>query len=128
MIHTFQTLNLRKLKAQGTAQAASDYALSAGWGATGSVILGGAFFDMAAQVTVAAAGAGTAANPTVTLTYKDGTWATQPTVVVCRTDTLATAGYWVVSGGSATTCVFTFVGTPVAGETYGFNYLAMGSA
>lgn len=115
----------KRIIGNGTAHVAGDYAASAGFGSTASVTVTGAR-DSGGRVSVASSGTGQAANPTLTLTFKDGTWTTAPSVVCQRGDTLATAGRWALSAVTATTATFTFVGTPVAGETYILDWTAVG--
>jgi hypothetical protein len=117
----------------GTALAASDYAASSGWGTspTKTAVGGtdqGATFTITAKATVSA-------SPTITLTFHDGTWTTVPVIVVSRQDVVAAAAapgatvtnQWVVTSVSATAVVFTFNGTPVANNTYGLSFIAMGT-
>ena len=117
----------------GTALAASDYAASSGWGTspTKTAVVGtdqGATFTITAKATVGA-------SPTITLTFHDGTWTQTPVVVVSRQDVVAAAAapgatvtnQWVVTSVSATSVVFTFNGTPVANNTYGLSFIAMGT-
>lgn len=102
---------------QNTSHVIGDYALSGGFGTTASVALTAGTNDMRGQITVTSAGTGQGANPTITLTFKDGTFTVAPFAVVAR------------NGGSqrtvtvdvtttATTMIITFLGTPVAAETY----------
>jgi hypothetical protein len=115
-----------RVEGTGTAHVAGDYALSAGWGNTASVSAVAAR-DTGGRVTVTCNGSGIGANPTVTLTFKDGTWTTIPAIVVSRGDATApTTGFWALTTPSATAPVFTFVGTPVAGSTYTFDFVVMG--
>ena len=111
----------------GTALVAGDFALSAGWGATASVgtITGDAHH---ARFTVTSAGAGQAANPTVTLTFKDGTWTNSPfaQVQIVAASTAADLLVAVTWTTTATTLVITFNGTPVAGRTYTFESMVLG--
>jgi hypothetical protein len=112
-------LGVKRLKAnQGTALAAGDFALSAGWGATATVAVGASDRDQNFQVTITAQGGGYGANPTVAFTFKDLTFTTLPNVVCNRNDALATAGRFAQTTLSATVPIFTFVGTPAAGEVY----------
>lgn len=110
----------------GTAHVAGDYALSAGWGSTATVSAVAAR-DTGGRVSVTANGAGIGANPTVTLTFKDGTWTIAPALSLSRGDTVApTTGFWALTTASATAPVFTFVGTPVAGSVYVLDFVTMG--
>jgi hypothetical protein len=70
--HSFGDLvEAPRYKGTGTAHVAGDYALSAGWGASGAVTVVGAR-DTGGRISVACTGAGVAANPTVTLTPRKG--------------------------------------------------------
>lgn len=104
-----------------------DFAISAGWGSTGSksAISGK---DQNGTITVTPSGSGIAANPTVTLTFHDGAWSNgTPIVVATRCDIQTpTTGWWAVTSVSATQAVFTFVGTPSTGLAYILNWNAMG--
>lgn len=112
-----------RFKGTGTAHVAGDYAASANWGT--SPTISPSARDSGGRVSVTAA-ATTGANPTLTLTFKDGTWTTAPAVVCSRGDTDAAAGDWRVTSVSATAVVFTFVGTPTAGSTYILDFLVVG--
>lgn len=112
----------------GTAVATTDVALSAGWGtnATVSAVTGN---DSRGTITVTTSALDTpTANPTLTLTFKDGTWTSAPFAVSNMSDqgtgTLATAS----CHATATTLVIAYVGTPTAlvSRTYVFNYIVIG--
>lgn len=95
-----------------------DWALSAGWGATATAVVASGCTDNRFRVTITANGAGIAANPTATLTFKDGTFTNAPFASVGfsgGTGVISPAPTWTTT---ATTLVITFVGTPVAGSTY----------
>lgn len=101
----------------GTALVAGDFVLSAGFGNTASAgtITG---TDQRWQATFTSSGTGQAANPTITLTFKDGTWSTTPIYWLSPNGGTGTgcAGFtWLPS---ATQLVITCVGTPIATETY----------
>jgi hypothetical protein len=106
----------------GTNLVAGDFALSAGWGATRSIsnILNGSK-DTRGEFTVTSAGAGQAANPTITLTFKDGAFGGNPMAIVKRNGGTGanTEPTWVTL---ATTLTMTFPATPVAGLTYTFAF------
>lgn len=126
----FQRLVSRR--AGQTALAASNFALSAEFGSTASVsALQAGAVDNKFHITITSAGTGQGANPTATLTFANGSWRDEngaaiiPVAVASR------------SGGSqptvqfstdctATTCVLTFMGTPVAAETYDVSVLILG--
>jgi hypothetical protein len=115
---------LRISGSQGAALVAGDFVLSAGFGTTASIgtITG---TDTASRFTVTSAGTGQGANPTITLTFKNGAWTTAPFAIVARAggSQLTVVATWTVT---TTTLVITFNGTPVAGETYTFSTFVMG--
>lgn len=121
-------VSTRRLKAAfGTALANADFTLSAGWGTTASVTFPlGSAYDSRGSVRIASSGTGQGANPTVTLTFKNGSFSTGGWAV-CQRGVGAGAGFGGdqptvqfmvvdVTGGTAVT--FSFRGTPVAGESY----------
>jgi hypothetical protein len=111
---------------QGTALVIGDFVLSAGWGATATLVITNESTDTAGMVTVTTGGAGQAANPTITFTYKDGAYSTIPMMVIQRvtngalTDQL-TVQFTVSTGLSSAT--LTFRGTPAGTESYGFSWI-----
>jgi hypothetical protein len=117
----------------GSVLVATDYVASSGWGTspTKTAVIG---TDTAATFTIVAK-ATVGANPTITLTFHDGTWTNVPVVVVCQVGLQTAAGSpttvvsneWVVTSTTATQVVFTFNGTPVANDTYGFSFVAIGT-
>jgi len=125
--------NKRVTAHAGTVPTSSSFALSAGWGTTPTLtIVGGT--DQACAITIVAK-ATVGASPTVTYTFKDGTWTNAPIVVCDRTDVSAAAAapgatvtnQWATTSVSATAVTFTFNGTPVANNTYGLAWVAMGT-
>lgn len=117
----------------GTALASGNIALSSGWGTSPTLTINrgtdqGASIQITAKATVAA-------NPTVTVTFANGTWTTAPVVVACRTDTTAATGapstsvsnQWAVTSVTATAVTLTFNGTPVANSSYGLSFICMGT-
>jgi hypothetical protein len=117
-----------------TALVTADYVLSAGWGTspTFTAVRGtdqGATFTVTAKATVGA-------NPTVTLTFKNGAWANSAPIVICgRTEIVAATGApatavsneFVPTTVSTTQIIFTFNGTPVANSTYGCSFICLGT-
>ncbi|HEY6827725.1 MAG TPA: hypothetical protein VI259_12785, partial [Gemmatimonadaceae bacterium] len=105
-----------------TALIAGDFALSAGWGSTASIgSLAGT--DGAWTGTITTGGSGIAANPTLALTFHDGTWTSAPVCVVEMSATsdgtnLTTKTTYT---RTATVLTITFNGTPVTGNTYVFS-------
>jgi hypothetical protein len=82
--------------------------------------------DLRGQVTVTANGTGIAANPSLTFTFRDGTWnGAAPFALVLRNDTSspAPAITWTTT---ATTLTITFNGTPSSGVAYTFAYHVIG--
>ena len=121
----FSIAKVGRLFGAGTSHVAGDYALSAGWGTSPSA--SPAARDTGGRVTITAGTGSPGANPTVTLTFKDGTWTTIPGIVAARGDIIAPAGgYWALTTPSATAPIFTFVGTPVASAVYILDYNVTG--
>lgn len=109
----------------GTALVAADFTLSSGWGSTATKnnIIG---TDQAWQMTVLSQGAGLAAGPTITLTFKDGTWTNSPICVSKLTNGTGALGTIVTETTTATTYTLTYTLTPAAGLTYQFSAVCMG--
>jgi hypothetical protein len=110
----------------GTPLTTGDFALSAGWG-TGASVAGVNGTDSAFGVSVTA-GATPGANPTITLTWKDGAWPAAPIGVVCmRGSTLPPGATFAPSVVMSTnTIIIQFFGTPTSGTTYVFDVITMG--
>jgi hypothetical protein len=108
----------------GSSLSASDFSLS-GWGSGAQIFLYSNSADQRGQVQILPGGSGIGTNPTVTLTFHDGTWHQYPFAVVGRNDTCAPAGAatWSIN---PTTLTITFQGTPVAGCYYTFTWLIIG--
>jgi hypothetical protein len=123
----------RHSSSAGTTLQASDYTASSGWG-TSPTITAVRGTDQAAAMTITAKST-VGANPTITLTFKDGTWTNPPIVVCGRTELVAAAAApaaavsneFVPTSVTATQVVFTFNGTPVANSTYGLSFICMGT-
>lgn len=109
----------------GTALATTDFAISSGWG-TGRSVTATTGTDSKGTVTVRS-GTTNSANPTVILTFKDGTWTTAPFAVaklVAPTDSLMTP---IVETTNATTMTLTLYGTPEEGVDYTFKFIVVGN-
>jgi hypothetical protein len=123
--YTTRDLIARRINTTGgTALVAGDFALSAGWGNTAAVsaVTG---TDQGWNITVTCGGTGIAANPTITLTFKDGTWTNSPIAMskmVGGTGTITDLS----DAPTATTWVITFNGTPVDTKTYIISGIVMG--
>lgn len=119
----------RRLAASlGPTLVSGDFALSAGFGTTATVSgIGGAgtATDARGRFTVNSAGTGQAANPTITITFKDLAWTSTPFAIVSRNggNQATVLPTW---SASTTTLTITFPGTPVAGESYTFEYILIG--
>ena len=133
-IATFTTVQTKRLNVHGgTALVSGNIALSSGWGTSPTLTINRGV-DQAASIQITAK-ATTAANPTVTVTFADGTFTQIPVVVPTRTDITAATGApstsvandWVPTTVSATQVVFTFNGTPVANSVYGLAWIALGT-
>lgn len=100
----------------GTALVAGDFALSAGWGNTAAVsdVVG---TDGAFQLTITCGGSSIAANPVVTLTFKDGTWTSGGIGIARQVGGTGLQDDLTGSPG-ATTWVLTWNNTPISGKTY----------
>lgn len=101
----------------GTTLVAGDFVLSGGWGNTATIgtITGN---DQRWQATVTSSGTGQGANPTIALTYKDGTWTTAPISVVVRNGGTGVGCTGFTVSSTATVQTSTCTGTPSASETY----------
>ncbi len=96
------------------------FALSASWGATASLSVQVGSTFKRGKITVTANGAGIAANPTVTLKFPGGLWKSTPFTSVVRNGGTGTIGF---SYGETTQALtITMSGTPVAGQTFTWNY------
>jgi hypothetical protein len=101
----------------GTPLGASDFVLSAGWGTTASVgAISGT--DQRWRATFTAAGTGQSFNPTITLTYRDGSWGSAPIPALTRVGGTGSALIGFLPASSPTVLTITAEGTPLAGETY----------
>ena|SRR2546422_1005964 len=116
---------VKRIKAnRGTTLAGGNFTLSASFGSSAAVgsIAG---TDTRAQFTITSVGTGQSANPTITLTFADGTYTTSPFAIVTRNggDQPSVLPTWSTTG---TTLAITFPGTPAAGETYTFAVQILG--
>ena len=119
-------------RAGSTALAASNFALSAGFGTTASVsALQAGATDSKFHITITSAGTGQGANPTCTLTFADGSWRDENNAAIIPVAVASRSGgsqptVQFSSDATATTCVLTFMGTPVAAETYDVSVMING--
>jgi parallel beta-helix repeat protein len=117
----------RRLKASlGTSLAATDFTLTSGWGTSASVSSVSAV-DQGGRVTVTSGTTALGANPTVKLTFRDGTWTNAPAISYARGDLNApTTAFWALTTISATAATWTFVGTPAVSQAYVLDFTTMG--
>lgn len=111
----------------GTAIASTDVTLSGfGTGASVSAVKSGST-DTRGAFTVTA-GSTPSANPTATLTFKDGAFEAAPFAVACRgAGTAADLGMTAtISSTTTTTAVIKMIGTPTDTNTYEFYYWVCG--
>lgn len=119
-----------RFKSNGSVLIAGDFALSGGWGTTATVSsINNNASDAAGDVTISSSGTGQGSNPTVVLTFHDGTWTNAPICVAARADLtspLPNSAPFVRTALSATTITWTFEGTPVAGNSYVLTWVCLG--
>lgn len=121
------TTALKRVRAnQGSALVVGDVGSLNGFGSTAAVsAVSGT--DSAGSITIASSGTGQAVNAQFTLTFHDGAFPSAPIVVVSRADgNNPTGGYAVVFNQTTTTVTIGFAQTPVAGQTYNFNFITVG--
>lgn len=112
---------------QSSPIAAADITISAGWGATATKGVVAGSSDLCGAVQVTAGGAGLAANPTITLTFKDGAFPVAPIPVLSRAGTgQPTLQFNWTSGTTA--LVMTLIGTPAGGEIFIVSWIIGGGA
>jgi hypothetical protein len=118
----------RRLRLAGTAPVTGDFVLSSTWGsvATTTAITGS---DSHVNFTITASVTGIGANPTITYTFKNGTWTTAPFCYVqidATSDAASALATAITNTTTATTVVITYNGLPVATKTYTFQTLCIG--
>jgi len=110
----------------GTAVAAADFAIGAGWGNAASVSsVAAGSNDQRGIVTVTSSGTGQAqATATVTLTFKDGAYAAAPYAIVMLVDNTnaVTEAQPQAQATTTTTLAWKHSVLPVAAKTYTFAY------
>jgi hypothetical protein len=111
-----------KLDSPGVQLAVADFALSAGFGTTASLTVAAGSTDQRGQIVITSSGTGQGANPTCTLTFRDGQWARTPFAVVCRGGTGSQPTVPFNADVTAAALTLTFQGTPVAAQTYTVNW------
>lgn len=110
------TFVFARWKSNGSALVVGDLS-SSGWGTSPTLAVNNNSTDTAFSLSVTA-GTTPSANPTLTLTFHDGTFTASPQCFGVREDLALPIGTFGRSGITATTVTFTLVGTPVAASTY----------
>lgn len=110
----------------GKALVAGDFALSAGFGTTASIAVSSGSTVARGEATITSAGTGQGANPTCTLTFPDGAYDAAPFAVASRSGGSQRSVQMEVTTRAAGSMVFSLIGTPVAAETYKFNWEIVG--
>lgn len=104
---------------------AGDIALSSGWGTSPTLVISGDANSQAGTLTVTAK-ATTAANPTVTITFKEP-FADNPVAFATKAgqaDSVLTTPW--VATATKTTLILKYVGTPTANDVCTVSYLVVG--
>lgn len=113
----------------GTALAAANIALGAGWGTTASVAITTGANDTAGILTVTSAGTGQAqATANVTVTFADGAYAATPRaciITLLSSSNAVTEAQPTQGAVSTTTVSWRHSVLPVAAATYKFSYLVI---
>jgi hypothetical protein len=111
---------------QGSALVTGDVGSLTGFGTTASVsAVSGT--DTAGSVTIASSGTGQTVNASFVLTFHDGAFPVAPIVVVTRGDgNPPTGGFAVIFNQTTTNVTIGFASTPVAGQSYIFNFIVVG--
>ena len=116
--------SVNRVKTNGTALVAGDIAIvtTGAWGDTANAVVSAVTGnDQWFQWTITAGGANTGANPTIVITFTDGTWTTAPIVMCNRQDFAVPATVTVtITTVTATVLTLTFDGTPTAANVYRF--------
>jgi len=123
-------LGNRYHSSRGTLLVAGDFALSAGWGTTATVsnVLGR---DGASFFRVNSLGTGQLANPTIVITFTDGSWGSNtPIPFAGRVSSTGQSDQpeviIVPTAITPTVLTLIFRGTPVAAEEYGISFHMVG--
>jgi hypothetical protein len=104
------------------------FAIGAGWGSTASIAITVATSkDSAYIVTITTGGSGIAANPTLQITFVDGTWTNIPACRQIQTGGNDIFGDVTVTARSATAYTYQWAGTATSGKTYEFTQTCTGT-
>lgn len=126
VISTKTTQSKRLRTSGGTALVAGDFVLGAGWG-TGATVDNVEGSDGMFRFRVVAGSGAFAANPTIAVTFKDGTWTTTPIILCQQTVGTTSVGIIEQSALSVTAVTFRCRFTPATpSEAFWFSVLVMG--
>lgn len=110
----------------GTALAAGDVAIGAGWGNTATKAITSGSNDQRGQIVVTSSGTGQAqATATVVITFADGAWASAPFCIVTTTNNNSIDTGHVTWSSTTTALTLTFGVLPVDTKLYTINYLCV---
>lgn len=117
--HVVSSCTSGRVFAGGTDHVSGDYALHANWGDMASVAVESDSKDQAFKITVTSAGTGQGLNPTIVLTYKDGTFTQVPKCLANQQGGTGARADVDVST-TATALTLTWLAIPVDTMTYEF--------
>lgn len=124
-------LGAKRLRLTGaTTLVSGDFTLSGNWGTGPSIAITDATSKDAAHVVTVTAGTTPGANPTVQITFHDGSWTNVPVCFMSQTGgtgALPTGSNMIVTARSATSYTWQWTGTPSAAATYEFTEICMGT-
>jgi hypothetical protein len=104
------------------------FTIGAGWGSTAAIaITVTTSKDPAYVVTITTGGTGIVANPTLQITFADGTWTNVPACYQIQTGGNDIFGDTTVTARSATSYTYQWAGTPTTGKTYEFTQTCTGT-
>lgn len=125
------TKRWQRLFTRGTELTATEIVPGAGYGASATVTnIDGD--DTHVRFRITASGAGLAANPTFTITYKNGTWTNSPfsiSKLIAKSSAGIQIATFTTEVNSATNCVVTLqtgAGAPAANDTFDFIVFTFG--
>lgn len=125
-----QTTNGGRLDGSvGTALAAGDVALGAGWGTTATKAILAGSNDQMGRITVTSSGASQAqATATIVITFADGAYNAAPMCIATVTSNSAIDEGHVTWSTTTTALTLTFSVLPVDTKIYVFTYLCVAKA
>jgi len=129
--HSGKEIAFRYTTHTASALVAGDFALGAGWGTTGTLVVNQGT-DQAFNIKITPGGTGIAASPTVTLTFHNGTWTQVPVFVCTQTGGTGLVAPITFTNGVATATTLPMIwnaggAAPVSGNTYIISCVGMGT-